>query len=72
MSACHVITYVQSDADYWVWGGKPKNLYFTGGNLQVFFNRGVNQKTPKWQGGKSHLTQNKITKIGLLQLLVSY
>jgi len=35
MSACHVIRFVQSYADYWPWGSKPKNLYITSGNLQV-------------------------------------
>jgi len=34
-------------------GGKPKNLYFTGGIFKFFFHRGVNQKTPKWQGVKA-------------------
>jgi len=56
MSACHVITFVQLDVDYWVWGGKPRNLYITSGNLQGFFLQGVNQKCTKWQGDKSHLT----------------
>jgi hypothetical protein len=46
MSARHVIVLIQSDADILLWGGIPRNLEITSGNLQVFL----------WQGGipKSH------------------
>jgi len=56
MSAFHVISFVQSDAYYWPWGGKPRNLYITSGNLQVLFLQGGIPKAQQMAGGKGHLT----------------
>jgi len=57
MSACHVITYVQSDADYWV-GGVNQRIFILQGGIYKFFFTGGEPKVHQMAGGKSHLTLN--------------
>jgi len=50
MSACHVITYVQSDADYWVWGVNQRIFILQGRISKFFFHRGWTKKPPNGRG----------------------
>jgi len=50
MSACHIITFVQSDADYWVWGVNQRFFILQVRIYKFFFLQGWTKSAPNGRG----------------------